>query len=53
VLTASITGLGSAPRAVNTGNSPVENNTTVYVFGAAALMAALAVGARRVRIEQS
>jgi hypothetical protein len=53
VLTESITGLGSAPRAVNTGSSPVENNTTVYVFGAAALMAALAVGARRVRIEQS
>lgn len=53
VLTESISGLGTAPAAVNTGNSPVESNTAVIAFGAAALMATLAFGFRRTRTEQN
>lgn len=53
VLTESISGLGTAPAAVNTGNSPVESNTTAVIFGAAALMAAMAFGVRRTRTEQN
>lgn len=53
VLTESISGLGTAPSAVNTGNSPVESNTMAVAFGAAALVAAMAVGFRRTRTEQN
>ena len=52
VLTESISGLGTAPTAVNTGNSPIESNAVMYAFGALALAAAVAVGTRRVRSEQ-
>ena len=52
VLTESISGLGSAPTAVNTGNSPVDDNVAVFAFGAVALAAAVAFGTRRVRSEQ-
>lgn len=53
VLTESISGLGTAPAAVNTGNSPVESNTAAIALGAAALMATLAFGFRRTRTEQN
>lgn len=53
VLTESISGLGSAPTAVNTGNSPVDGNVSIFAFGAAALAAALAFGTRRTRTERS
>ncbi|HVR31895.1 MAG TPA: DUF4397 domain-containing protein [Acidimicrobiia bacterium] len=54
VLTESISGLGIAPTAVNTGNSPVSSNMTVIAFGAAALAAAAAaLGASRLRREQA
>jgi len=53
VLTESISGLGTAPSGVNTGNSPVETNATVYAFGAAALAAAIALGARRFSTEEN
>jgi len=43
VLTESITGLGSAPAAVNTGNSPVDQSNTGLII-AAALAAAVALG---------
>lgn len=52
VLTESITGLGTAPVAVDTGNSPVaggSNTTVVYVAIAGA--AALAMGTRRLRTQ--
>ncbi|HSJ29507.1 MAG TPA: DUF4397 domain-containing protein [Acidimicrobiia bacterium] len=52
VLTESISGLGSAPTAVNTGNSPVNNGGIAIAIGAAAL-AAVAIGGRRVRFERS
>jgi hypothetical protein len=52
VLTESISGLGTAPTAVNTGNSPVDNNVAVFAFGAVALAAVAALGTRRVRSEQ-
>lgn len=50
VLTESITGLGSAPTAVNTGNSPVEDaqsglNLAIVAIVAVALAAAVAVPA--------
>jgi hypothetical protein len=49
VLTESITGLGTAPAAVNTGNSPVTDGggLPVGVLAVAALALALAVPARR------
>lgn len=53
VLTESISGLGTAPAAVNTGNSPVESNTAAIALGAAALMATLAFGFRRTRTQQN
>ena len=52
VLTESISGLGTAPTAVNTGNSPVDNNVAVFAFGAVALAGVVAFGTRRVRSEQ-
>ena len=52
VLTETITGLGDAPAAVNTGNSPVDDNVAVFAFGAVALAAAVAFETRRVRSEQ-
>lgn len=53
VLTESISGLGTAPTAVNTGNSPVGNNLTAFAFGAAALAGIVALGAHRVRRNES
>lgn len=53
VLTESISGLGTAPTAVNTGNSPVESNTAAFAVGAAALVAAMVFGLRRTRVEQN
>ena len=49
VLTQSITGLGSTPSAVNTGNTPVDNgsNTGIILLGAVALMGLAVVGSRR------
>lgn len=49
VLTQSITGLGSTPDAVNTGNSPVDNgsNNSMILLGAVALMGLAVVGSRR------
>jgi hypothetical protein len=52
VLTESISGLGTAPTAVDTGNSPVEGNPLVVVFGAAALAGVVALGARRIRVTE-
>lgn len=52
VLTEAISGLGTAPTAVNTGNSPVDNSVAVFAFGAVAVAAAAAFGTRRVRSEQ-
>lgn len=55
VLTQSISGLGSTPSVVNTGNSPVDggsNNTAVVAFGAVALLGLGFVGARRVALVQ-
>ena len=55
VLTQSISGLGSTPSVVNTGNSPVDggsNNTAVIVLGAVALLGLGFVGARRVALVQ-
>lgn len=51
VLTESITGLGSAPSAVNTGNSPVGIDP-VLVVGAAAALAAMAVVVSRRRADE-
>lgn len=53
VLTESISGLGTAPTAVNTGNSPVESNTTAIAFAGAALLTVLALGFRRTRTEEN
>ena len=56
VLTQSISGLGSTPSVVNTGNSPVDggsNNTSVIALGAVALLGLGFVGARRVALVQS
>ena len=56
VLTQSISGLGSTPSVVNTGNSPVDggsNNTAVIALGAVALLGLGFVGARRVALVQS
>ena len=56
VLTQSISGLGSTPSVVNTGNSPVDggsNNTAVIALGAIALLGLGFVGARRVALVQS
>lgn len=55
VLTQSISGLGSTPSVVNTGNSPVDggsNNTAVIALGAVALLGLGFVGARRVALVQ-
>ena len=55
VLTQSISGLGSTPSVVNTGNSPVDggsNNTAVIALGAIALLGLGFVGARRVALVQ-
>lgn len=52
VLTESISGLGTAPTAVNTGNSPVDSNVPAFAFGAVALGAVVALGTRRIRSEQ-
>lgn len=53
VLTESISGLGTAPTAVNTGNSPVDGNVTVVAFGAVAMAAAVAFGTRRLRTDEN
>lgn len=53
VLTESITGLASAPTAVNTGNSPVGANTGVLVTGGLAAIALAALGGRRVATQRS
>ena len=56
VLTQSISGLGSTPSVVNTGNSPVDGastNTAVIALGAVALLGLGFVGARRVALVQS
>ena len=49
MLTQSITGLGSTPSAVNTGNTPVDNgsNNGIIVLGAVALLGLAFVGSRR------
>ena len=52
VLTESISGLGTAPTAVNTGNSPVNDNMAIFALGAVALAAVAAFGARQLRSEQ-
>lgn len=55
VLTQSISGLGSTPSVVNTGNSPVDggsNNTAVIALGAVALLGLGFVSARRVALVQ-
>ena len=55
VLTQSISGLGSTPSAVNTGNSPVDggsNSSAVVALGAVALLGLGFVGARRVALVQ-
>ena len=55
VLTKSISGLGSTPSVVNTGNSPVDggsNSTAVVALGAVALLGLGFVGARRVALVQ-
>lgn len=55
VLTQSISGLGSTPSVVNTGNSPVDggsNSTAVVALGAVALLGLGFVGARRVALVQ-
>lgn len=55
VLTQSISGLGSTPSVVNTGNSPVDggsNNIAVIALGAVALLGLGFVGARRVALVQ-
>lgn len=46
-LTESITGLGSAPTAINTGNSPVESSVPVWAAGLGALLGVAAISARR------
>jgi hypothetical protein len=53
VLTESITGLASAPTAVETGNSPVGANTGVLVTGGLAAIALAALGGRRVATQRS
>lgn len=55
VLTQSISGLGSTPSVVNTGNSPVDggsNSSAVVALGAVALLGLGFVGARRVALVQ-
>ena len=55
VLTQSIDGLGAAPSAVNTGNSPVSDsgaNSAVIVFGAIALLGLAGAGVRRTALVQ-
>lgn len=46
-LTESISGLGSAPTAINTGNSPVESSVPVWAAGLGALLGVAAISARR------
>lgn len=46
-LTESITGLGSAPTAINTGNSPVESSLPVWAVGLAGLLGFAAIAGRR------
>lgn len=56
VLTESITGLGTAPSAVNTGNSPVSDTSSAFpvaALSAAALLLLLAVPARRLATVRS
>ncbi|MEM8707306.1 MAG: DUF4397 domain-containing protein [Actinomycetota bacterium] len=50
VLTQSITGLGSTPSVVNTGNTPIDNgsdSTSIVLLGAAALLGLGVVASRR------
>jgi hypothetical protein len=44
VLTESITGLGAAPAAVQTGNSPVDGGVSMTVVAGMLVIASLAVG---------
>jgi hypothetical protein len=53
VLTESISGLGTPPSAVNTGNSPVEGSALPFALVAAGLAGAFAVGARRLRTNEN
>lgn len=46
-LTESISGLGSAPTAINTGNSPVQSSVPVWAAGLSALLGVAAISARR------
>lgn len=46
-LTESISGLGSAPTAINTGNSPVQSSVPVWAAGLGALLGVAAISARR------
>lgn len=46
-LTESISGLGSAPTAINTGNSPVQSSVPVWAAGLGALLGVAAIAARR------
>lgn len=50
-LTESITGLGTAPTAVNTGNSPVGSNLPVWAAGLGTLLLVAVVAGRRSVIE--
>ena len=50
-LTESITGLGTAPTAVNTGNSPVGTSVPVWAAGLGALLLVAVVAGRRSVVE--
>lgn len=52
VLTESITGLGSAPTAVNTGNSPVEGSPLPILFGVVAVAGVTVLGVRRLAADR-
>lgn len=53
VLTESITGLGSAPESVQTGDTPVGVDPLLIVTAGAALLAVAGLGVRRFAVERS
>lgn len=53
VLTETITGLGSAPTAVDTGNSPVEGSSLPILFAVVALAGVTVLGVRRLAADRA
>ena len=52
VLTESITGLGSAPSAINTGNSPVSDGAPMWLVAIAGVLAASTLAVRQVAVSR-